>query len=86
MWESSKNTTHNPGVMPPVLSFTTWSLVLYPISWLACLLYLLLFFSLILMRLKLNLLNWLYAIDFCTSGVFILLEVNNPMIFLPTSS
>ena len=57
------------------ITLVSWSLVLYPISWLACILYLFLFFSLILMRLKLNLVNGLYALDFCTSAVFILIEV-----------
>ena len=58
------------------ISLMSWSLVLYPVSWLACILYLCLFFSLILMRLKLNLVNGLYALDFCTSAVFILIEVS----------
>ena len=53
----------------------TWSLVLYPISWISCILHLCLFFSLICMRLKLNLVNGLYALDFFTSAVFIVIEV-----------
>ena len=64
-----------PVVMDGEVSLMSWSLVLYPVSWLACILYLCLFFSLILMRLKLNLVNGLYALDFCTSAVFILIEV-----------
>ena len=66
--------------MAAEITLTSWSLVLYPISWLACILYLCLFFSLIFMRLKLNLVNGLYALDFCTSAVFILIEVTTTVL------
>ena len=66
--------------MDESISVVSWSLILYPISWLVCLLYLCLFFSLVCMRLKLNLINGLYALDFCTSAVFMVIEVEHDKI------
>ena len=56
-------------------STITWQLLLYPISWINSSLFLYLFFCLIFMRLKIDLVNGLCALYFLCASVFSLLQV-----------
>ena len=53
----------------------SWQLILYPISWVLSSLWIYLFFCLIFMRLKLDLINGLYAFYLVNSALFALLQV-----------
>ena len=53
----------------------SWQLVLYPISWVLSSMWLYLFFCLIFMRLKMDLINGLYAFYLVNSALFSLLQV-----------
>ena len=63
----------------------TWQLILYPISWMNSSLFLYLFFCLIFMRFKIDLVNGLCALYFLSASVFALLQVGRVLTFLEIS-
>ena len=59
-----------------MINFTiSWQLIIIPLSWVLCSLWLYLFFCLIFMRLKMDLVNGLYAFYLVNSALFPLLQV-----------